>query len=197
MGTIKVIVVAYRRTLPLRILIDSFRVQTDKRWELHVIHDGEVPTDVKRIFDTYAGLEPQITFYRSECRKGNYGHPNRRLMLEKIDIEENDFILLTNDDNYYVPEFVNYCHSHMTKTVGMIYFDMLHNYYSYDVLKTRPLINNIDMGAFIVRGSIAKKVGFKSDKYEADGIYCVACANYCRKNSFEIVKVPGILFVHN
>jgi glycosyltransferase involved in cell wall biosynthesis len=196
MGTVKVIIVAYNRALPLRILIDSFKVQTDDRWELHVIHDGEVPVTVKRIFDTYA-TDPKITFYRSDKRLGNYGHPNRRSMLERLPVDEDDFVLITNDDNYYVPEFIRYCQNHMTKTVGMIYFDMLHNYYSYGVLKTKPLINNIDMGAFIVRSSIAKKIGFTSDRYEADGVYCVACANYCRDKNFEIIKIPGILFVHN
>lgn len=196
MGIINVISVAYERDIPLRILLDSFKVQTDSRWFVHIVHDGVPSGKVEAIADLYRE-DPKIKFWNTTKRNGNYGHPNRRMMLNKIEIAEDDFILLTNDDNYYVPQFVNFCQRMMTKTVGMIYFDMLHNYNSYKVLTTKPAINCIDMGSFIVRGSIAKAVGFKSDKFEADGIYCVGCADYCQKHNFEIVKIPGILFVHN
>jgi hypothetical protein len=196
MGILRVIAVAYERDIPLRILLDSFKVQTDNRWFVHVVHDGAPSEKVEDIARLYAD-DPQIRFWNTTKRYGCYGHPNRRMMLNKIDVNEDDFILLTNDDNYYVPQFVNFCQKYMTKKVGMIYFDMLHNYYFYKVLETKPVVNNIDMGAFIVRGSIAKEIGFKSNKVEADGIYCMDCVNYCNKNNFEVIKIPGILFVHN
>lgn len=195
MGILKVIVVAFERDIPLRGLIDSFMVQTSDKWELHIIHDGTSPKNVKEVLGLYS--DKRINFYESKTRNQNYGHPNRKMMLEKIEVEKDDFILLTNDDNYYTRNFVSTVMSNATKIVGMVHFDMLHNYFQYDVLRTIPKINNIDMGAFIVRGTIAQQVGFKSNKFEADGIYCEACVKACQENKLRIVHLDKIMFIHN
>ena len=52
--------------------------------------------------------DSRIHFYESPERYQNYGHPNRRSMLKAIECNPSDFILMTNDDNYYVPRFVAY-----------------------------------------------------------------------------------------
>lgn len=195
-GTVKVIVVAYKRLVPLRILMDSFLVQTSPKWELHIVHDGNPPGNITRMMDEYVKDE-RIFFFQSKDRMGKWGHPNRRQMLEKISVGEGDYIVITNDDNYYVPHFIDKLRGQMCNRVGIIYYDMLHNYYAYEKFETSMAINHIDMGSFAVKADVAKKVGFKSLKFEADGIYASECAGYCRANSLEIVKVPGVLFVHN
>jgi hypothetical protein len=53
------------------------------------------------------------------------------------------------------------------------------------------------MGAFCVRAEIAKKIGFNSMKFEADGIYAVECLKYCQQNNYRVVKLDNVLFVHN
>jgi len=141
--------------------------------------------------------EYRIKLYHSKDREGNYGHPNRKAMLEKIQCKPDDFILMTNDDNYYIPDFVKRVLEGATKTVGIIYWDMLHNYYNYDVLNTEIAVNKIDMGAFAVRADIAKAVGFNSMKFEADGIYAVECLRYCESKGLRSIKIKGVLFVHN
>ncbi len=195
MGTLKVIVVAYRRPIHLGILIDCFRVQTDSKWEMHIVHDGVSPPEVKKTIELRK--DKRVYFSETPIVKGNYGHPNRRMALNDISVNSNDFILITNDDNYYVPEFVKYIRSYFNPKTGMVYYDCLHNYYSYEVLKCKPQINYIDMGAFVVRGEIAKKVGFTSDLYHADGIYCEACATYCINNGYAIPYLPKAIFTHN
>ena len=200
MGVLKIIAVSYKRPIALRLLCDCFRVQTNPNWELHVCHDGAYPDgDLELIAQTDPPIsdDKRIIFYNSEKRKGMYGHPNRKQMLERIDCKEDDFILLTNDDNYYCPHFVDRVLNGGTKTVGLVYWNMLHNYYSYEVLDTQVAVNQIDMGAFAVRAGIAKKVGFNSTKFEADGIYAVECLKYCNQNNYRTIKIKGILFVHN
>lgn len=200
MGILKIIAVSYRRPIALRLLCDSFRVQTNPNWELHICHDGSYPGGD---LDLITNQEPKISddkrifFYNSAKRKGEYGHPNRKQMLDRLECKDDDFILLTNDDNYYVPHFVERVMSAAAKTVGMVYCDMLHNYYSYEVLRTELAVNHIDMGAFAVRASVAKKVGFNSTKFEADGIYAVECMRYCQEKGLRTIKIKGILFVHN
>ncbi len=195
MGILKVIVVAYKRAIPLRMLIDCFMVQTSQSWELSIIHDGPAPDEVCEVIGLYE--DKRIKWYQSAKREGNYGHPNRKKLLENLSISQDDFVLITNDDNYYTPNFVATVLNNNTKSVGMVYWNMLHNYYSYDVLNTQPRINNIDMGAFAVRGTIAKKVGFNSTKFEADGIYCEAVVRYCQENKYRVMKLDKIMFIHN
>lgn len=192
MGKIKILVVAYQRALPLQILINCFLIQTDKNWEMHIIHDGPTPEDVKNIIP----VDPRIIFYESTRRLKNYGHPNRRYMLKTVNAGPNDFILITNDDNYYVPEYVNYMRRAASVGVGIVYHDCIHNYYSYAVLPAKMQTNHIDMGSFIVRADVAKKVGFTSDAFHADGIYAEACAAYCNQNNLRIEYIPRPLFVH-
>jgi hypothetical protein len=195
MGTLKIICVAFQRPIHLRILIDCFLVQTDPVWELHIIHDGPAPEPVCKTIGERK--DPRIFFSSTEIINGTYGHPNRRMALNDITLTSKDFVLMTNDDNYYVPEFVRYMRSQFKPNVGIIYNDCLHNYYSYDVLKSKLQINYIDMGSFVVRGSVAKKIGFVSNEYHADGIYCEQAAEYCNQHKMDIVYIPKAIFIHN
>ena len=193
MDTLKILVVAYQRVIPLQILIDCFLVQTDAKWEMHIIHDGPAPEEVKNIIPD----DSRVNFYETKQRMKNYGHPNRRYLLNTIAVKPDDFILITNDDNYYVPMFVQFMRHEAKLGVGVVYNDCLHNYYQYNVLKSRMQIHYIDMGSFIVRADVAKTVGFTSDAFHADGIYAEACAGYCNCHSLAIKYVPRSLFVHN
>jgi len=195
---IHIICVAYKRVIPLRILIDSFLNQTDPRWRLYIIHDGPAPDDVRAVTNQYN--DQRIRFEESEQRNGYWGHPNRRKMLEKLVFNRTDYLLMTNDDNYYVPRFVEMMLSRtkngLDKT-GMVYCDTVHNYSNYDVLKTKMKTGSVDMGSFITRVDIAKKIGFKYVVVEADGKFAEECAMYCRKYKLEVKYIPKALFIHN
>lgn len=195
MGILKVISVAYQRTKELKLLISSFINQTNSNWELYIIHDGPSPETIKEVVSEFE--DKRVVLCESKERKSNYGHPNRKMMLQKIEASPDDFILLTNDDNFYVRNFVEVMLKSATKSVGLVHCDMLHNYFGYDVLKTQPKTGKIDMGAFIVRADIAKKVGFNSMKFEADGIYCEECAGECEKKGLRVLHIEKIMFIHN
>ena len=194
MGMIKVIMVAYQRIVPLRIAVDSFLNQSDDRWELYVIHDGQAP----EVITEYMSRRTRIQFSQTAVVNGKWGHPNRRSMLEKIEAEASDYILITNDDNYYIPEYVKLIQQHMNPGVGMIYYNTLHSYFNYTVHTSQLKVGRIDMGAFVVRADVAKAVGFKHDKEIADGMYCEDCASYCTAHGLQMVYIPGIVpFIHN
>lgn len=193
MDTLKVLVVAYQRVLPLQIMIDCFLVQTDPRWEMHIIHDGPALEEVRNIIPD----DPRVNFYETKQRMKRWGHPNRRYLLNNVPAKLDDFILITNDDNYYVPTYVQYMRAEAKTGVGIVYSDCLHNYYSYNILKSKMQTNHIDMGSFIVRQDVAKAVGFTSDAFHADGIYAEACAGYCNSHSLSIKYIPKSLFIHN
>jgi hypothetical protein len=193
--TLHVICVAYHRAVGLAGLICSFLQQTDNRWTLTIVHDGTVPQDVQQAVNHFK--DPRIHFTHTKERNGQWGHPNRAMMLESLGGACDDYVLMTNDDNYYVPMFVELFLGCCKADTGMIYCNTLHNYMKYDILYTRLKENMIDMGSFIVRQSVAKAVGFKHRHEQADGRYAEECAVECAHNHFGIIYIDKVLFVHN
>jgi hypothetical protein len=192
---IQVIAVAYERVIPLRILIDCFLVQTDPRWNLSIIYDGLAPVEIQEVI----GLteDPRIHFYCTERRYGNFGHPNRRQMLSKLAAEKDDYILMTNDDNYYVPKYVELMLNACSRSIGIVSCNTVHSHFGYDVHYSRLFEGGIDMGAFIVKFPIAKMVGFNHDHFSADGLYAQECATMARTEGLDIIHITKPLFVHN
>lgn len=191
-----VIVTAYERPVSLRILVDSFLVQTNPNWIMYVVHDGPSSPLIKKVMQEYIN-DSRISFEETPVRQQKYGHPIRKMMLRKIVGEVDDYILITNDDNYYIPVFVEYFLKKANKMTGMIFCNTLHSYMGYDVLFTKVKQNYIDMGSFIVSLPIARRVGFRHEDLTADGKYAVECADYCKKRRIGIFYINKALFVHN
>ncbi len=197
---IHIICVAYERVEPLEILIRSFIVQTNKNWILHIVYDGTAP---KKILDIIAPFldgsrkDERIHFYQSPERNQKYGHPNRRTMLKSIETNQDDFILMTNDDNYYIPRFIEFMLRQINPRVGMVYCDTVHSHAEYDINYSELRENCVDLGAFIVRATIAKETGFNHDHFSADGTYAEECLKTCHKKGLIAIKIKKALFVHN
>jgi len=190
-----VIAVAYDRTIWLRSMVDSWLLQTRQDWELHIIYDGPSPQKVKDIMSIYD--DPRIRFYESPERYGRYGHPNRRAMLQAVQCDPKDFILMTNDDNFYVCKFWEFMGGAIKSNTGIVYCDTVHSHFNYDINRSELRENGIDMGAFIVRAEIAKSTGFNHDHFSADGTYAEECARNCHNRGASIVKINKALFIHN
>ncbi len=195
MNKLHVICVAYNRVVPLRILIDCFVVQTNPDWVLHIIHDGPASPDVKGVMSLYN--DPRILFQETPVVNGLWGHPNRTLGLRQLVLNHHDYVLMTNDDNYYVPFFVMKMLARANGIAGMVYCDTLHSYQGYEVLSTVVKENHIDMGSFIVRVDVAKKARFCDTHFSADGTYAERCAEYSMKRRMPVLHVKVPLFVHN
>lgn len=198
--TLHVICAAYKRIIPLRILIDSFLVQTNPNWKLYIIHDGKMPEAVKDIIKLYD--DERIKVYSTETRNGHSGFGNRDMMMKGIKGEDGDYVMSTNDDNYYVPIFVD----EMLKIgyvqpgspgIGIIYCNMIHSHFGYTVLSTVLQVYYIDMGAFAVLLPLAKKVGIKALDDCADGKFAQDCLAECNATGLITVKSEKIMFIHN
>lgn len=190
-----VICVAYERPVHLRGLIASFLLQTNPNWELNIIHDGKASQSVRDAISLYN--DDRIRFFESEQRNQCYGHPNRKMMLQKLKGVAEDFLLMTNDDNYYVPVFVEYMLAQCNHTIGMVYCDTIHSHFGYGYLHTLIKVNNIDMGSFIVNLYLAQNNGFNHVIWTADGLFAEECAERCKKQGLRIVYIPKPLFIHN
>ena len=195
MNTLHIICTVFHRCITLRRLIDCFILQTSQNWVLHIVHDGPAPEGIKAVMALYN--DPRIQYEETAQVNGKWGHPNRQMMIKKMILNHRDYLLITNDDNLYVPEFINY----MLKkaggsTAGMVYCDTVHSYMGYDVLKTQVRQNYIDMGSFIVRMDVAKRVGFNHFHEAADGTYAERCASFCKAGRLAVLYISKPLFIH-
>jgi len=195
MERIRVISVAYHRPLGIQVLINSFLLQTNPDWELYIIHDGIAPLSVLHVIEECG--DPRVIFEETERVNGDCGHPNRRMMINRTGGRPNEFILLTNDDNYYVPVFVEKMLGVARADTGIVYCDTVHSHFDYNVHKPKLQEHHIDIGAFIVRGDVAKTVGFNYNHFSADGIYAEECKRYCDQHRLKIIYIPKPLFIHN
>jgi hypothetical protein len=139
----------------------------------------------------------KIFYQETPTLMGEFGHPNRRMMLQNLAGACDDYVLITNDDNYYVPAFVEYFLKEAKSDVGMLYCNTIHSYIKYDIMFTRVKECFIDMGCFVVRSDVAKAVGFNQTNHSADGVYAEACARYCQEHRLKIIYIDKSLFIHN
>jgi hypothetical protein len=119
------------------------------------------------------------------------------MMLQELQGDPDDYVLITNDDNQYVDQFVEFFLARCDPLVGMVYCDTVHNYFGYHVLRTHIKVGHIDMGSFIVNLDVAQHVGFVHNEVVADGMYAEECAAECVKRNLKIIYIPKPLYIHN
>lgn len=196
-------VVSYQRPQALVCLLSSLACQVSQNFEVCVTHDEfHAPTlDVIKTFTSMCGLPVTLKF--TTHRMGLWGHPMRAQVLTECDHE---YLLLTNDDNYYVPLFTN----HMMNTIRshdahMVMCDMIHSHNMpggrpqppYNLFVTEPSLMNCDIGCFITKTTQAQRVGFSDcDQSSADGLF-VNKLMQLNDPPIKVIKVPQVLFVHN
>ena len=193
---INVLSVAYQRPIELLTLCCCFLRQTNPNWELTIMYDGAVPKQIQDIMNLFD--DKRIIFKHTDTRNGKWGHPNRRKMLEEMTYDEGDFVLLTNDDNIYVPEFVEQMIGVINENAntGLVMCNTIHSYQRYELTHTQLKEGFIDMGCFIVRCDVAKGIGFKHDHFSADGTYAEECGAKCREIGLNILHLQRPLFIH-
>lgn len=170
-------------------LLHSILAQTYQNFEIIIHHDG--PLDDSTLKERIEGLSSKIKVLDKLERRQAWGHYHRHptALIEP----HADWVVFTNDDNYYVPIFLervlNVAH---TTNSGMVYFDTVHSHFNYDVLNVVPVVCNIDIGSFIVRMDLVRDTPWTNYEGIADGIYAEKLAK-----STNAVKAPGVLFIHN
>jgi hypothetical protein len=198
---ITILCASYKRYKEINVLLNSFICQTVDNWNLIVMHDGPDPR-MKEIVGEYSKNYPQISYIESSVRANDYGHSFRD---EGIKLVDTEYLMFTNDDNYYTPKFLEY----MIDAVEKKGFDfVLCNFIShynnpgiyiqedYNVLNAFPRKNYIDMGAFILRTAFAREIGFKSRAFAADGDFVDELMKRF-SGKIKVGKINKVLFVHN
>jgi hypothetical protein len=178
-----------RRQQATYCLLHSLLCQTYQNFDIVIAHDG--PLHDQLVINNITSLSDKISFLNHLPKVGNAGFQHRHpaaVMHPRC-----DWVLFTNEDNYYAPDFLKIMlHHGTTKGSGLVLCNMVHSYYGWGLLSTAPITNQIDMGAFISRMDLVESTPWTEFGGPADGIYCEMIA--AKTNP---VKVENILFVHN
>lgn len=194
---IHILCFAYEAPLPLRVLCDSVLLQTDPRWVLHVIHDGPPSDAILKVMDLPEYADERVHFVSNPVNTGHWGNLLRRKYLEELEADIDDYVLLTNHDNYYVPRFVEFMLSAGNPDTAIIYCNTVHNHLTYSGQVSELKVGKVDSGAFIVNVPLAKEVGYKHNVGHADGIFARRCRIATIKKGLRITHINKFLFVHN
>lgn len=183
------IIPTYDRVDLLKGMLASLVAQYNKDWVANVVIDDTENDEMVGMINQFN--DPRIRYTFLDKRYNDLGHTPREVGKQMSDAE---YIIMTGDDNYYTPNFVDEIHKASENKPGLIYWNMVHSHFDYQFFDCRLGNNQIDMGAFATRSDIAKQIQL-GKRYDADGYYIVEyLQRFPREQNLKIEKV---LFIHN
>jgi glycosyltransferase involved in cell wall biosynthesis len=189
---VEFIIPTYNRLLPLKCMLASLTAQTNSDWGAMVMIDNNVPQPhIHEMVEEFK--DPRIRCVYMTQRYNDWGHTPRQ---HGKQLSVADYIIMTGDDNYYTPNFVEEIQKVVTQfnSPAMIYWDMVHSHFDYSYFKCRLSMGQIDMGAFATRRDVAHAIPLGTH-YAADGFFI---EEYKERFSGEtVIKIDKVLFVHN
>lgn len=182
-------------------ILSSLINQTHQEWELILIHDGKETYPISKIVE--AANDQRITYIQTEERKQNWGHHWRRWALQELKesrlSKESDFVVITNSDNWYAPNFCELMVNGVTANHGAVAAytsHMIHSYTNWNLITCSPKQGFIDSGNVMVKRQVACEVGWNNvDRHSSDWYYFEDIIKKHGVGSF--VSVKGCLFSHN
>lgn len=186
---IDIIIPTYNRIHPLKCMLSSLMAQTNKNWKASVVIDNPEDILITKLVKSFE--DSRIQYILLDKRYNDWGHTPREIGKQA---SMADYILMSGDDNYYTPNFIQELQYFSEDNPGMIYWDMVHSHYNYQYFKCSPASHQIDMGAFATRRDIAHLIKLNTS-FAADGEYVETFK--LKYPNEKIVKIEKILFIHN
>lgn len=189
---VEFIIPTYDRIYPLHAMLSSLMAQTDEDWSANIVVDGPEHDTIEEVVARYN--TPRIYCTYTDKRYNDWGHTPRE---QGKQASTADYIIMTGDDNYYMPVFVEELRKAANEThADFIYWDMIHSYepYNYGLLTCQPKYGHIDMGAYATKNALAKAIKLTSN-HSADGEFVETIMVHHRAAALH--KINKVLFVHN
>ena len=171
-------------------MLSCLVAQTNPEWKAHVIIDGTT-NDYDKVKQFYAE-DNRIRFSHIEGPNNDWGHTARNYGLDNLTEE---WVVMTGDDNYYAPVFVNYFMPYLKEDIKFIYCNMVHNNLNYFPVKSTLDFGRIDIGNFVSRSKYAKTIKLNTKDYNADWLWIKEYHDKFRKG--KTLSIEQILYVHN
>jgi glycosyltransferase involved in cell wall biosynthesis len=192
-----IIVVCYQRYNNLQCLLYSLLAQTYKDFEVIIIHDG-YDIEHEKIASEFVSKDSRFRYMYTDTRYNDWGMSLRNL---GVSAAKGEWVINTNDDNYYVPIYLNELADKIeaNKECNFIYYDCVlshhnvlnHNGKDYGLLIPQIRSCYIDMGQFAVKSEIISRYKFKIS-FTGDGELVEDM-----KHELKPEYIDKILFVHN
>lgn len=194
-------VVSHQRVKALTCLLNSLALQTEHNFDVCITHDHAHDATHDAVAAWAQTTQINTTLKFTSERMHMWGHPMRARMITECD---HDYVLLTNDDNYYVPPFTHIMmHTIWESNADMVMCDMIHSHDNpgitkqppYNLFVTQPKLMHCDVGCLITKTKVAQTAGFTHcDHSHADGLFV---ERIMQMPNITWRKVPQVLFVHN
>jgi hypothetical protein len=173
-------------------IIHSLQQQTHTNWKLYLVHDGPNETGLRQ--QVAVINDSRVHYEETAERSKNWGHSIRSEWLQKA---EGDFVVITNQDNYHAPVFIEYMlKGFKPDTVATYCGDMGHSYKAWQIIPCSMRRGYVDCAGVMIRLAQAKQVGWNDiTSHSADWFFFEALIKKYGINSF--LKVKGCLLIHN
>jgi glycosyltransferase involved in cell wall biosynthesis len=195
---IEFIIPTWDRPNNLMVILASLVAQVNSNWTAHVIIDG-LTDSYRKVKDLYQD-EKRIRFSHIDGPNKDWGHTARNYGLDNA---TEDWIVMTGDDNYYVPTFVlEFLWSDKISNCKFMFCNMIHNNFrpGYKAIISTLQKGQIDIGNFMCRRNDIGDIRLNTKSYEADWEFI---DEYMTKNlkrwdaQSAIIKIDKFLYVHN
>jgi glycosyltransferase involved in cell wall biosynthesis len=189
---VEFIIPTYNNPDHLMCIISSIRAQTKDAWKVHVVADCPPVGTLNKIMD-YFKEDDRIKFTILNKRYNDFGDSPRNYGIEKATEE---WIVMTGEDNYYAPIFVEEILSLVDDKTNFIYCNMIldHKKKIYVPVNTRIELGFIDTGCYAVKSNLAKEIKLEPQYVGyADWVF----ADKYTKKFGGIKHTKKMLYVHN
>lgn len=185
-----------RRVAACKSFIYSVLAQTYKNIELFIVHDG--PIECKQTKeDLFNSIkDDRVKFFETDERLGKFGYPHRKKYAFLND--DFDYIIFTNDDNYYTPAAIEIMvHTSEATDRDLVFCNMISSHILWFQLETVFEPEKLDLGGFMMKKELMKNFDFDLDgncsTSDAKLIYDIKESTPNNK----IAKINNVLYVHN
>ena len=166
----------------LHLFMLSMLRQRYDNWEIVAVTDGPNEAAARLVLEI---KDPRIRLIETEKSLGRWGHPYRQLGLDAC---RGAFIGMSNDDNYYVPGYLEQMMNAL-ENADLAMCQMLHSYGAWEVAPAGS-----DLGSWIARASLVRQVPWTGRDFTSDQDY-IAITHESGERSRGKTARP--LFIHN
>jgi glycosyltransferase involved in cell wall biosynthesis len=191
---IEFIIPTYTRVNHLITIVGSLMAQSNPNWKAHIVADcppDEIQDAMKTIVEFFNDDRIKLTILPE--RYNDWGHTPRQYGLDNA---KQEWVIMTGEDNYYVPEFVDIMLGE-SKNQHFVYCNMVHNWINkeYIPIQSQLQLGGIDIGNFMTKTNMAQKIKLNTKHEWADWYFVEEFINKFKQAN--IKKVNKILYVHN
>jgi hypothetical protein len=177
----------YNEAVEPYLFISSLLLQKNNNWKAIIYSNGINPI-CRKIVEHFN--DARIMYKESPENTGFWGCYNRIDALNNM--INTEYVCQTSIQDYFTPNAVEEVLSY--NGVDLIYWNSLHNHFSWNILDSRLEINHIDWGNFAIKTEIAKRVGINKPEYSgADGFFIGESLGHIKSTQ----KIAKIITVHN